>query len=73
MQERDHKFMVKNLIIKRNEIKDESFSLILKGIAKQEGIELISYHHNELGDKSMDQIEEIFANKGLETLDICYP
>lgn len=41
--------------MRRNDLKDEGFSEILKGCLSQDGIEMdmISYHHNELGKDSI--------------------
>jgi hypothetical protein len=40
-------------------LKDLGFSKILKGIIKQESLEILSYSNDEIGHQSLDQLEEI--------------
>ena len=65
--------MVKKLILKENFIRDSDFAIVLEGLLDQEGLEYIGYFDNELGEESLEKLDEFIFVKDLDGLSIKNP
>lgn len=52
-------FVVLGLVLDDNNLSDEDFSHILRGLAAQARLQQFSYNSNELGEKSVAALKEL--------------
>ena len=63
-EEEDFSYIpVKEIILDDNGLKDSSFANILAALATQPSLKRLTYVNNELGARSIEQLEKILSNE----------
>jgi len=60
-------FMLREIKLIGNDLSDDAFSIILKGLLNQDSIKVIYYKRNQFGKKSVEMLLPILEKKGLLT------